>query len=79
MENIKHEKINNGAVSKYRKTYDYITSTECFMRIEEKMQRKLNLDELQKNEEKYMKRKWKERKKAIQDWFEADMDDQKKK
>jgi hypothetical protein len=22
--------------------------------------------------------KWKERKKAIQDWFEADMDDQKK-
>ena len=49
------------------------------MRIEEKMQRKLNLDELQKNEEKYMKRKWKERKKAIQDWFEADMDDQKKK
>ena len=78
MENAKHEKINNGAVSKYRKTYDYITSTERFRRIEEKMQRKLKLDELQKNEEEYMERKWKERKKAIQDWFEADMDDQKK-
>jgi hypothetical protein len=78
IENVKQARINNGTVSKYRKAYDYITSPERFRKIEDKIQWKLKLDELQRNEEDYHERKWKERKKAIQDWFEADMTDQKK-
>jgi hypothetical protein len=57
---------------------DYVTSTERFRKIEEKMLTKSKLDQLQKNEEEYHERKWKEWKKTIQSWYDADMDDQKK-
>jgi hypothetical protein len=78
IENAKQTRINNGAESKYRRIYDYVTSPERFRKIEEKMLTKSKLDQLQKNEEEYHERKWKEWKKTIQSWYDADMDDQKK-
>ena len=78
IENAKQTRINNGAESKYRRIYDYVTSPERFRKIEEKMLTKLKLDQLQKNEEEYHERKWKEWKKTIQSWYDSDMDDQKK-
>jgi hypothetical protein len=78
IENTNQKKINNGAESKYQKMYDYITSPERFRKIQGIIQMKLKLDELQRLEEDYHQNRWKERKKLIQDWFEADMDDQRK-
>jgi hypothetical protein len=78
IENAKQTRINYGVESKYKKIYDYITSPERFRKIEEKIRLKLKLDELQRLEREYHQSKWKERERLIQDWFEADMDDQKK-
>ena len=50
-------------------------SPERYRKIREKTQIKSKLDELQTTEEEYHKRKWKERKEAIQHWFDADEDD----
>jgi len=78
IENAKQTRINNGAESKYRRMYDYVTSPERFRKIEEKMLTKSKLDQLQKNEEEYHERKWKDWKNTIQNWYDADKDDQKK-
>lgn len=73
IEKVKQRRINNVSASKYRKVYDYITCPERFRKIEEKIQIKSKLDELQKNEEEYDRRKWKERSKAFQNWFDVEI------
>ena len=74
IENAKQTRINNRGESKYRRIYDYVTSPERFRKIEQKMLTKSKLDQLQKNEEEYHERKWKEWKKTIHSWYDADMD-----
>jgi hypothetical protein len=69
-------KNNNGRVSKQMKLYDYITSSARFRKMREKIEKRLNLDELQTKEEAYVKRTWNDRKKLIQDWYDLDREDQ---
>jgi hypothetical protein len=44
--------------------------------MREKIEKRLNLDELQRKEEAYVKRTWIDRKKLIQDWYDLDREDQ---
>jgi uncharacterized protein DUF2130 len=69
-------KNTNGKASKESKLYEYITSSARFRNIREKIEKKLNLDELQRKEESYIKKTWNERKKLIQDWYDLDREDQ---
>jgi acyl-CoA reductase-like NAD-dependent aldehyde dehydrogenase len=69
-------KNNNGRVSKQMKLYDYITGSARFRKTREKIEKRLNLDELQRKEEAYAKRTWNDRKKLIQDWYDLDREDQ---
>ena len=69
-------KNNNGRVSKQMKLYDYITGSAQFRKMWEKIEKRLNLDELQRKEEAYVKRTWNDSKKLIQDWYDLDREDQ---
>jgi hypothetical protein len=44
--------------------------------MEEKMLKKIKLDDLQRLEEAYMIKLWKEAKKLRQDWYDMDIEDQ---
>jgi hypothetical protein len=68
-------KNNNGRVSKQIKLYDYIISPARFRRMQEKMKKRLKLEELIRKQEDYNKKVWNEQKKIIQEWFELDNDD----
>ena len=70
--------INNhkGRTSKQISLYDYITGSARFRKIQEKMEKKLRLDELQRKEEAYIKKTWTERRQLIQAWFELEREDQ---
>jgi hypothetical protein len=46
--------------------------------MQEKMLKKLNLDDIQRLEEVYMIKLWKEAKKLRQDWYDLDREDQEK-
>jgi len=76
IEKTKLIKSNNGIDSKQIRLYEYITSSARFRKMQEKMDKKLKLDELQRKEEARAKKMWNERKSLIQDWFELDRDDQ---
>ena len=76
IEKAKLIKNNNGKVSKQTKLYEYITSSARFRKMEEKMAKKLKLDELQKLEEFYLIDLWKKTKKLRQDWYDLDICDQ---
>jgi hypothetical protein len=69
-------KNNNGRVSKQMKLYDYVTGSARFRKMREKIEKRLNLDELQRKAEAYVKRTWNDRKKLIQDWYDLDKEDQ---
>lgn len=69
-------KNNNGKTSKQIKLYDYITSPARLRKLEEKMRRKLQLEELHEKEEKYIQNIWKQQKIIIQELFEIDKKDQ---
>ncbi len=58
------------------KLYEYITSSARFRKMEEKMIKKLKLDDLQRREEDYLIKSWREAKKLRQDWYDLDRDDQ---
>jgi hypothetical protein len=58
------------------KLYDYITGSAQFRKMWEKIEKRLNLDELQRKEEAYVKRTWNDSKKLIQDWYDLDREDQ---
>lgn len=76
IEKTKLIKNNNGKVSKQTKLYDYITSDARFRKMQEKMLKKIKLDEIQRLEEAYMIKLWKEAKKLRQDWYDLDREDQ---
>jgi len=76
IEKAKLIKNNNGKLSKQTKLYEYITSSARFRKMEEKMAKKLKLDELQKLEESYLIDLWKKTKKLRQDWYDLDTCDQ---
>jgi hypothetical protein len=76
IEKTKLIKNNNGRTSKEMKLYEYITSSERFRKMQEKMEKKLKLDELQRKEEAHFKKTGNERKRLIQRLFELDRDDQ---
>ena len=67
---------NNGRASKQVKLYEYITSSARFRKMQEKIEKKLKLNELQRKEEARTKKTWNERKMLIQDWFELDKEDE---
>ena len=67
---------NNGKVSKQTKLYDYITSDARFRKMQEKILKKIKLDEIQRKEEAYIIKLWNESKKLIQDWYDIDREDQ---
>ena len=69
-------KNNNGRTSKQIGLYDYITSPVRLRKIQEKINKKIKLDELQRKEEEYSLNTWKQRKKIIQEWSEIDKSDQ---
>jgi hypothetical protein len=69
-------KNNNGKVSKQMKLYEYITSSARFRKIQYKIEKKLKLDELQRLEEAYLIKLWRETKKLRQEWYELDKEDQ---
>jgi hypothetical protein len=58
------------------KLYDYVTGSARFRKMREKIEKRLNLDELQRKAEAYVKRTWNDRKKLIQDWYDLDKEDQ---
>ena len=76
IEKTKLIKNNNGKVSKQMKLYDYITSDARFRKMQEKMLKKLKLDDIQRLEEAYIIKLWKEAKKLRQDWYDLDREDQ---
>ena len=76
IEKAKLIKNNNGKVSKQTKLYEYITSSARFRKMQEKMVKKIKLDNLQKLEEAYITKLWMEAKKLRQDWYDLDRDDQ---
>jgi hypothetical protein len=51
-------------------------SSARFRKMEEKMIKKLKLDDLQRLEEAYIIKLWKEAKKLRQDWYDIDSEDQ---
>ena len=53
-----------------------MTSSTRFRKMQEKIEKKLKLDELQRKEEAYVKKTWNERKNLVQNWFDLDGDDQ---
>ncbi len=69
-------KNNDGKVSKQTKLYDYIISSSRFRKMQEKMLKKIKLDEIQRLEEAYLIKLWKEAKKLRQDWYDIDREDQ---
>ena len=71
-------KNNNGKVSKQTQLYDYIISDARFRKMQEKMLKKIKLDELQRLEEAYIIKLWKEAKKLRQEWYDLDLEDQDK-
>jgi hypothetical protein len=76
IENTKLMNINSGRHSNQSKIYDYITSPIRFRKIQEKIAKKVKLDDLQRREEIYIKNTWNKRKNLIQGWFELDKEDQ---
>jgi hypothetical protein len=76
IEKSRMTKNNNGKSSKQIKLYDYITSPARLRKIEEKMSKRVKLDELQRKEEEYAQNTWKQRKRLIQELFEIDKNDQ---
>jgi hypothetical protein len=77
IEKTKLIKNSNGRESKQIRLYEYVTSSARFRKMQEKIEKKLKLDELQRKEEAYAKKTWNERKNLVQDWFDLDRDDQK--
>jgi hypothetical protein len=77
IEKTKLMKSSNGIDSKQIRLYEYIISSARFRKMQEKIEKKLKLDELQRKEEAYAKKTWNERKKLIQNWFDLDRNDQK--
>jgi hypothetical protein len=69
-------KNNNGRASKQIKLYDYITSRARFRRMQEKMEKRIKLEELIRKQEDRNKKIWNEQKKIIQEWFELDKNDE---
>ena len=61
---------------KKMKLYEYITSSARFRKMQEKMLKKIKLDDLQRLEEAYIIKIWKEAKKLRQDWYDLDIEDQ---
>ena len=76
IEKTKLIKNNKGKISKQMKLYDYITSDARFRKMQEKMLKKLKLDDIQRLEEAYIIKLWKEAKKLRQDWYDLDIEDQ---
>jgi hypothetical protein len=76
IEKAKLIKNNNGKAAKQTKLYEYITSSARFRKMQEKMVKKIKLDDLQRLEEAYIIKLWKEAKKLRQDWYDLDRDDQ---
>lgn len=62
--------------SKQIRLYEYVTSSARFRKMQEKIEKRLKLDELQRKEEAYAKKTWNERKNLVQDWSDLDRDDQ---
>ena len=58
------------------KLYEYITSSARFRKMQEKMLKKIKLDDIQRLEEAYIIKIWKEAKKLRQDWYDLDREDQ---
>jgi hypothetical protein len=67
---------NNGKDTKQMKLYEYITSSARFRKMEEKMIKKLKLDDIQRLEEDYLIDLWKKTKKLRQEWYDLDICDQ---
>ena len=63
-------------VSKQMKLYDYITSSARFRKMQEIIQKRQKLDELQRNEKAYLRKLWDKRERITQEWFELDRDDE---
>jgi hypothetical protein len=76
IEKIRLIKNNNGKDSKQIKLYDYIISPARFRRMQEKMEKRIKLEELIRKQEDYNKKVWNEQKKTIQECFELDRDDE---
>lgn len=62
----------NGRTSKQIELYDRLTSTEYARTIKERRDMKSNLDHLQRKEEDYHNKLWKDRKKSIEEWYKID-------
>ena len=69
-------KNSSGRESKQIRLYEYMTSSARFRKVQERIDKKLKLDELQTREEERTKRMWNERKNLVQDWFDLDREDQ---
>ena len=67
MENARITTTTNGRDSKQMKLYDYITSQARFRKIQEKIAKNGELENLQRKEKTHAKRIWNIRKKPIQD------------
>jgi hypothetical protein len=76
IEKTKLMKNNDGRASKQMKLYDYITSSARIRKMQEVIEKKRKLDELQRKEETYVQKMWNERKGIVQEWFEIDRNDQ---
>ena len=68
IEKAKLIKNKNGKASKQTKLYDYITSDARFRKMQEKMLKKLKLDDIQRLEEAYYIKIWKEKQETTDHW-----------
>lgn len=76
IEKVQAEKNSNGRDTKEKRLYDYITGSMRSREMRKKIEKKMKLDGLQRKEEAYIMKIWKERKELIKQWYNLDRNDQ---
>jgi hypothetical protein len=76
IEKVQAEKNSNGRDTKEKRLYDYITGSMRSREMRKKIEKKMKLDGLQRKEEAYIMKTWKERKELIKQWYNLDRNDQ---
>ena len=75
IETSRHARTNEGRNSKQEKLYAYFTSLEYARYVQEKLETRSKLDELQRREEKYHKDTWSKRNDLVERWSDLDRKD----
>jgi hypothetical protein len=75
IETSRQARTNEGRNSKQEKLYEYFTSLEYTRDVQEKLETRSKLDDLQRREEKYHKDTWSKRKDLVERWSDLDRKD----